>query len=84
MTMKAVTEKTLIPISLVITILGGVVWFTTLWARSESFATELAEVKAEQKTMRQDTQTMLESFNKTNLEIVKQLGKIEGRLDIKK
>lgn len=42
---KKITESTLIPISLVITLFGGVMWLSALWFREEANAWAIAEVK---------------------------------------
>lgn len=42
---KSVTEKTLIPLSLVITISGGVFWLTNIYSKQEANAQELIQLK---------------------------------------
>lgn len=69
--MKAVTEGTFIPVSLVIVFMGGVVWLTTLYAKAE--ATALALQKLEQKQ---------EQYNQNLEHIIRKLSRIEGKLGI--
>lgn len=71
--MKVISENTLIPISLVITILGGVVWLTTLWFRSEAHAEMIAEIRAEQKSLAQEVR-------ENNREVMRKLIELELKL----
>jgi len=72
--MRSISETTLIPISLVITIIGGVIWMTTLWARTENYGARITKVEVTQEML---TKQMTDS----NLEIIKQLSKIEGKME---
>ena len=73
---NVLSEKTLIPISLVITIIGGVVWLTTLWFRTEAQAQNIAEVKAEQKSLVREVQD-------NNKEVMKKLIELEVKLGVR-
>ena len=69
-----ITEKTLVPISLVITIIGGVVWLTTLWARTEAQAQALIEVKTEQRAL-------VYEIKDNNKEVLKKLIELEIKIE---
>lgn len=71
--MKVISEQTLIPISLVVTIIGGVVWLTTLWFRSEAHAEIISELKAEQRAISQEVRV-------NNQEVMKKLIELEIKL----
>lgn len=45
--MKAITEKTAIPISLIIVMIGGIVWLTSVYAKVEANTTELSRVRTQ-------------------------------------
>lgn len=74
--MNKITENTLIPISLVITILGGVVWLSTLWARTEAHAEKISKLQVQQ-------ESMMKQVTDSNIELVKQLARIEAKLEDK-
>jgi hypothetical protein len=42
---KKITENTLVPISLVITLIGGVMWLSALWWRESANAASILEIK---------------------------------------
>lgn len=67
--MKTITETTLIPISLVITLVGGIVWLSTLYARTEETAKAIIRVEANQ-----------QGYNENLREIISRLSRIEGAL----
>jgi len=70
---SAITENTTISISVVISLIGGIFWLTTLYAKAES--TEKAVERVE---IKQD------SYNNHLLEIKEDLGLIKGSLGIKR
>lgn len=47
--LSRITEDTLIPVSLVITIVGGVFWLSALWHKADANAEAIQEIKAERK-----------------------------------
>ena len=49
--MTKITENTFIPISLVISILGGGTWLSAVWYDTKANATSLSEIKIEQKIL---------------------------------
>jgi hypothetical protein len=69
--MKEITEKTLIPISLVVVIIGGVAWFTSLYSKAASLETSLDDVKRTQ-----------ESYIQYMQRIDHRLSRIEGKLGV--
>lgn len=71
--MASITEKTLIPISLVLTIIGGVVWLTTLWARTEAHANEISDLKS-------DVRAVAIEVRENNKEVMKKLIELEVKL----
>jgi len=67
--MKTITENTLIPISLVIVFLGGVMWLSLLYAKSENVSLTVIRIEETQKTYTLNLQ-----------EINSRLSRIEGQL----
>jgi hypothetical protein len=67
-TMKKITESTLVPISLVITLFGGVMWLSALWFREEANAQAIAEVKQvikdDRATLRDDIKHINDKLDK--------------------
>ena len=66
----AITEKTLVPLSLVVILVGGILWL----ARIESLATANA---AAVRQLSKDQQ----EYNRTVIEINTRLSRIEGKLE---
>ena len=67
-----ITEKTLIPVSLVVVIVGGVFWFSNLWAVSKQNAEDIKEIKIKQ-----------EEYNSNMYQVNQRLSRIEGALGVK-
>ena len=67
-----ITENTLIPVSLIVILLGGVVWLTIMYAQGNANAKAI-----EQLSQRQD------EYTKTVLTIDTRLSHIEGALGVK-
>ena len=68
--MKAITEATLMPISLVLVLIGGVSWLSTLHAKTESVGFKVEKVEV-----------MQDEYNRNLKEILVKLSRIEGRLE---
>lgn len=75
--MKVITEKTLIPISLVITIIGGTLWLSALWYDNRANAKNIEVLKVDQKLL-------AEELVETQKKMIESLTRIETKLDIKK
>jgi hypothetical protein len=71
--MKTITENTLIPISLVIAFLGGVVWLTTLSNQTQANTAALKDIQSKQ-----------ERYNESIVTIEKSLVRIEYQLTEKR
>lgn len=71
--MKEITEKTLIPISLMITIVLVAIWVSEVKSSADSSKADIQELKLEQRDR-----------NKTLRSIDERLSRIEGRLGVKK
>lgn len=69
--LQALTQDTLIPISLVITLIGGVSWLTTLYNETKANAAAISDIYQEQKLYQ----------DKIDRVLVK-LSRIEGKLGI--
>lgn len=65
-------EKTLIPLSLVVTFMGAIIWLTTVFAQVRTNGEKLREVKDNQRV-----------YIDTVQQIDRRLSNIEGRLGIK-
>lgn len=68
---KMITEKTLLPISLWLVIIGLTVWLTTLNAKTDQNIKDISEAKSSQET-----------YNKNLTEINSRLSHIEGMVDV--
>jgi hypothetical protein len=81
--MKAITENTFIPISLMIILLGGSAFVTTVYNKTEANANEVlvmhAEIKEDQKQYLEDQR----QYVKNHAKIMQQLARIQERLGIK-
>ncbi len=62
-----ITEKTLIPISLISIVCGGMMWLSAMWYKTEATASELVEVKSE--------------VRKLQVDVIDRLARIETKLD---
>lgn len=66
-----ITEKTLIPLSLVITLSGGIYWFTATYFQSVANAKDIAELKS-------DNRGVTEIMRSVDT----RLSRIEGKLGV--
>lgn len=62
--LKAITDKTLIPISMVLTIIGGVAWLTTLYNETKAHGTQINDLWKEQEQVSQKIDRVLEKLNR--------------------
>ncbi len=69
--MKAITETTLLPISLVIVVIGGIVWLTSLYAKTDESFKAIARLESSQ-----------DAYYRNLQEISTRLSRIEGKLGI--
>ena len=75
MSISKITELTLLPISLVIVIIGGVVWLTQIYALANSNKTSVVEIKDRQESVYNRLDSNLNSIDR-------RLSRIEGKLNI--
>ncbi len=68
--MDRITEKTLVPISLMIAISGGIIWLSAMWFRGESTASEVNQFKSEYKLNQKEQSDLAR-------EILQRLSRIE-------
>lgn len=68
-----INENTLIPISLVCTFVGAVIWATMLYADTNQHKHEIAEIKS-------DYKELINEFKNSNLQVIERLAHIEERL----
>jgi len=71
---KSITEKTLIPISLLTIIIGAAMWLTSLWELSKTSAKDIEEIKIEQKESGREVD---QKFDK----ILNELSYLKGKID---
>lgn len=71
--MSKITENTLVPLSLMATILGAGAWLTVVWYQGNANATAIMEIKTEVKEKSNKLDDKLD-------EIVQRLSRIEGKL----
>jgi predicted RND superfamily exporter protein len=74
--LKKITEQTLVPISLVILLFGGVFWLTTMYSSLSTNTKDIFEMKANIKEDKKDTQ---EKFDK----ILNELYYLKGAVNSK-
>lgn len=74
--MNRITEKTLIPISLVITILGGIIWLTILAENTKANTQSLTNLETEHRALAKD-------LVETQKKMIESLTRIETKLNIK-
>lgn len=72
--MSKLTENTLIPLSLVITIIGGVVWLSVMYQRVEAHQEKLGHIEQQQDHI-VEKQKLFES------EVIDRLARIETKQD---
>jgi len=68
---QAITSKTMVPLSLVISLIGGGGWLTTVHSTVQKNNSDIQDIKAEKK----DEMNILRDINK-------RLSRIEGKLGI--
>lgn len=61
---KKISEKTLVPISMVITLFGGVAWLTNLYAENKSHGSEIREIKQMQTRYDEKLDRVIEKLNR--------------------
>lgn len=74
MEFKKITEGTLIPVSLVLSLLGFSSWLTVIWAQGNANAQAID-------TMQEDRKTLARRQNDKLDDILQRLSRIEGKLD---
>lgn len=75
--MDKITEKTLVPISLIIALCGGIIWLSAIWFKGESTASEFYEFKNEYKHNQSEDL-------KLSREILERLARIEEAIKRKR
>jgi len=73
--MMKITENTLLPISLIILIGGGIFWISAMWSQVQASSDEIKDIKVNQSKMNDDVVSQ-------NKEIIQRLTRIEERLAI--
>lgn len=68
--MSKITEKTLIPLSLLAIIIGGVIWLTTMYSQGTANAESIRDIRSDNK-----------GIQKMFLEIKEDIGIIKGILE---
>ena len=71
--MNKITDRTVVSLGLVITIIGGVIWLTTIFNQSDANAFSIKEIKL---SLKDAKHVQAKSYN----EIIKELRVINGRL----
>jgi hypothetical protein len=71
---EKITENTFIPISLMATIAGGVVWLTAILYKTDANASEIESIKGTNKEV-------LKLLQDQNLIVIDRLGRIETKLE---
>lgn len=72
---KKITEQTLVPISLIIILFGGVFWITNIWSSVESLKKDFTEQRAHNA---QETRDVNEKFDKIMNELYYLKGAVNG------
>lgn len=74
--LKSITENTLIPISLVIVIIGGVSWLTAIHAGEQKNAENIMQIKADSKEFSESVDHKLDSVLDRLARIEEQIKKL--------
>ena len=75
--MNKISEKTLIPLSLLSAIVGGVIWLTTIFDQGRANAQVISEIKDGIEELNEKIYIQLQSINT-------RLSRIEGKLSSEK
>jgi len=73
--MNKITENTLIPVSLVISIIGGAVWVSAIWYDTRANAKSIEKIKEDQKVLANE-------LVQTQKIMIEKLTRIETKLGI--
>lgn len=73
--LSSITSKTMVPISLVVSLLGGGGWLTKVHSTVEKNAVAISEIKQELKEKEEDKTRLLREINT-------RLSRIEGKLGV--
>ena len=68
-----ITENTLLPLSMILVLMGGVVWLTSIYAQTTENTKSIVELNRKQ-----------DEYNRTLSQISNQLSEIKGALGMKK
>ena len=82
MTEAKITSKTLIPISFVITIVGGAVWLTTIFANVRANAKVIEDIKVKQEKVEKKINEERRALQENLTKMQTKLGNIEGQLSV--
>lgn len=80
-TVSAITNKTLVPISLVATLLGGSGWLTKQHITTEENSRKISEIRAEVKIVKVQSEDRLIEILTRLERISNSVSKIEGKLE---
>lgn len=80
---QQITKNTLIPLSLVISIIGVVSFINNIWFETKANGENIREVQQQIKQQLIDTQNRRDQYNVNLRLIFEKLSRIEGKLDIR-
>lgn len=79
--LQVLSESTVIPISLVIVVAGGIFWLTSIWAQGVANASAMKELQADRAAERAEYLGTVKSINESLGEIKGQVSFIRGKLE---
>lgn len=68
---RAITESTLLPLSLVVMLSGGIMWLTTIHNKTQDLEKSMDRIEIKQ-----------DQYNNSLSEVLRKLSRIEGKLGI--
>ena len=78
---RVISESTLIPVSMVVVIVGGIYWLTTIYNQGVANASSLIDLQTARATARAEYLNTIDKMNSTLTSIDQRLSRIEGKLE---
>lgn len=77
--LQVISESTVIPISLVIVLIGGIFWLTTIWAKGNANAAALKELQDDRKSKREEYVDTLKMINENLTSLKEDVAFLKGK-----
>lgn len=76
-----ITENTTVNLTIVMALVGGVIWLSTIYSLASSSSAEVLSMKAEQVEFKSSIKTEQSEMRKDIMDIKQSLARIEGKLE---